>query len=185
VNNQRSIFASGLAAATLILTGMLAGVLGAMPTTVLTQDKSWKVAATAFVPESWSFFTKDPDSAALMALRPDATDISQENRLDPLPQSLAINGFGISRTQRSYDTEKALYAGKVSDWVDCGGMSNAQCITAAEETPAQRLEAAKGAPKLCGEWLLAQAHVVPYAYREMTSYESKADKAAKVTVKCS
>ncbi len=180
----RIVALSGVAMATTIIATLLVGVLGAMPTTVLSRDKTWKVTTVAFVPESWSFFTKEPDSTALIALHPTAEGLDQDDRLDPLPQSLAANGFGISRMQRSYDTEKALYAGKIQNWIDCGGMTNSECVSAAKAGEAQVLDSAKGAPNLCGQWLLVQVHVVPYAYREVTPYERKADKAAKVSVRC-
>jgi len=175
---------SGVAMATIIVTAFFAGVLGAMPATVLSQDRTSKVTTVAFVPESWSFFTKEPDPTALIALVSTADGLEQKDRLEPLPQSLASNGFGISCTQRSYDTEKALYAGKVQNWIDCGGMTNSECVSAAKAGEAQALDSAKGAPNLCGQWLLVQVHVVPYASREVTPYERQAYKAAKVSVRC-
>lgn len=186
VKNRWVTAISGLITLATLVMAFLVGVLGAMPTTVLTQDKTWKVYSTAFIPEAWSFFTKDPDSSSLIALRLNAAHgISQSARLDSLPQSLNTNGWGISRIQRSFDTEKALYAGKISVWTTCGGMTNEECIGVAKGMDSQQVDGAKGSPNLCGTWLLAEAHVVPYAFRNVTPYELKVDNIVKVNITCS
>ncbi|MFJ4262150.1 SdpA family antimicrobial peptide system protein [Paenarthrobacter nicotinovorans] len=169
---------------TTVTMGIMVGIFGAMPTTVLSQDKPWKIITTAYLPESWAFFTKDPNATALIALQADANDIQQAMRRDSLPQSLPMNAFGLSRNQRAQDTEKALYAAKVNNWIDCGGMTNEECFQESRNEAAQTIDPAKGVPSLCGRFMLVQSQIVPYAYRESSAYESKAQKVALVEVKC-
>lgn len=181
---NRFVFATGLITISVITVALVVGIFGAMPTTVLSQDKPWKIWTTAFLPESWAFFTKDPGSVSLIALKSDASNLTQGMRIDSLPQSLAANAFGLSREQRAHDTEKALYAARIRTWTDCGGMSNDECIHESAREPAQSLDHAQGTPNLCGRFLLVQSELVPYAYRELSPYENKAQKIAQVEVKC-
>ncbi|MFJ4209773.1 SdpA family antimicrobial peptide system protein [Paenarthrobacter sp. NPDC089675] len=175
---------TGLGMLSLIVLAIVAGIFNAMPTTVLSNEKPWKVMTTAFLPESWAFFTKDPDSVALVAFKPEASDMRQDLRIDSLPQSLASNAFGVSRNQRARDTEKAVYAAKIQEWTDCGGMTNAECLQDVGGRTPEVLSPTQGSANLCGRLIILQTQVVPYAFREMTPYESKIQKAAMIEVQC-
>lgn len=176
----RSAAYSAAITTTFLVGVMLLGVFAAMPTTVLTQHWTGKARIGATVPESWQFFTRDPETVSYVLYR----DGEHAHRLDTLPQSSASNLFGLSRNQRSQDTEKAILASKASQWFTCGGMAPNECLRSSREEPAQKVPGLRRAPNFCGDALLAIQKPRPFVYRNLSSEEYSIDKVAHLRISC-
>lgn len=134
------------------------------------------------LPESWEFFTRDPQSPSLVLFRSDAT--TSFARADSLPQTRAENLLGLSRNQRSQDTKKVILADQVSAWIDCGGALPAECVLEAKEGPEILVRGAEWHPSFCGRFVIAETKTTPFNYRDLTSQESHLLKAAPIRIDC-
>ena len=162
-----------------------AGVLAAMPTTVITED--WgasRVAVNTVFPESWQFFTRDPTTASLVIY--DVDEATKGNLVveGTLPQTSASNSFGISRNQRSQDTEKAVLANEATSWVECGGMKAAECLKVASSTSSELVDAAERTKHFCGDLVIAEQTPVPFAFRNSTDERVQILKATRIETRC-
>jgi antimicrobial peptide system SdpA family protein len=158
-------------------------VVVALPKTVLTTqvDVGEKTRVGQVFPQGWSFFTRDPQSTALVLLSDEPDDAV---RVDGLPQTLPRNAFGLTRNQRSQDTEKAAYANDALEWVECGGMLADACLGLARDAAAERVAAVPGDPNFCGKFLLAAQKPVPFLFREHTEQDVLVERVAHVDVDC-
>ncbi|MDJ0376261.1 SdpA family antimicrobial peptide system protein [Cryobacterium sp. PH31-L1] len=161
-----------------------AGVFAAMPTTVLSEDWKSRAEVGTVFPESWEFFTRDPSSIALVVYDDTSARRGEILAEGTLPQTNIQNGLGLSRNQRSQDTEKAILASRTSDWVECGGMVSVDCLKAAAHESTQVVTPSKGSPNFCGSYVIAEQSPVPYAYRNVTNETIQVTKAAHIEISC-
>lgn len=162
-----------------------AGILAAMPTTVITED--WgasRAAISAVLPESWQFFTRDPTTASLVVYDVDEATKGRLVVEGTLPQTSASNLFGISRDQRSQDTEKAVLANESTSWVECGGMKAAECLAVASSTGSELVDAAERTQHFCGDHILAEQAPVPFAFRNSTDETVQVLRATRIEARC-
>lgn len=166
-------------------TALGAGVLAAMPTTVLTED--WGHSRTVIgtvLPESWQFFTRDPTTAALVMYDVDAAQSGRFMTRGTLPQTSPDNAYGLTRNQRAQDTEKAVLATASSSWVDCGGMRANECLIEAAEQEPEQVAGTERAPFFCGDFLLVEQSPVPYPYRDSTDETVQVLRATRIETSC-
>ncbi|MEV8017521.1 SdpA family antimicrobial peptide system protein [Streptomyces sp. NPDC086554] len=181
VRRERRAFVTAAAALFAVLA---ASIYFAMPRNVTTQP--WmppvKTAFSAFVPQGWAFFTKDPQSEQFGAYRPRGGGARPEN-LSLTPQGKAENLFGLSRRQRAQGPEEALLASKVRHWETCQG-SNDDCLRAAAVRPATAVTNPSPLPSLCGDVIVTNQRPVPWAYRELLPETSRVTRAAHLRIRC-
>lgn len=170
------------ASAGLLVAAFAAGVCASMPSTVLTPDWRGRHFLGMVLPESWEFFTRDPQSPSLILLHGDGA--ASFDRVDSLPQTRPENLLGLSRNQRSQDTEKVILADQVSAWTDCGGALPTACVREAKAGPEVRVRGAQRHPSFCGQYVIAEQRTTPFNYRDLTSQESQLTKAAFVRIDC-
>ncbi|MFK4068169.1 SdpA family antimicrobial peptide system protein [Streptomyces sp. NPDC029674] len=180
VRRERRAFGTAAAALFAVLA---ASIYFAMPRNVTTQ--SWmppvKTAFSAFVPQGWAFFTKDPQSEQFGAYRPRGG--APPENLSLTPQGKAENLFGLSRRQRAQGPEEALLASEVRHWETCRG-SNDDCLRAAAARPAAAVANPSPLPSLCGDVIVTSQRPVPWAYRELLSESSRVTRAAHLRIRC-
>ncbi|WP_160505963.1 SdpA family antimicrobial peptide system protein [Streptomyces sp. BA2] len=141
-----------------------------------------KTAFSAFVPQGWAFFTKDPQSEQFGAYRPRGGGARPEN-LSLTPQGRAENLFGLSRRQRAQGPEEALLASKVRHWQTCQG-SNDDCLRGAAARHATAVTNPSPLPSLCGDIIVTNQRAVPWANRELLSETSRVTRAAHLRIRC-
>ncbi|MEU4996198.1 SdpA family antimicrobial peptide system protein [Streptomyces sp. NPDC021622] len=181
VQRERRAFVTAAAALFAVLA---ASIYFAMPRNVTTQP--WmppvKTAFSAFVPQGWAFFTKDPQSEQFGAYRPHGGGARPQN-LSLTPQGKAENLFGLSRRQRAQGPEEALLASKVHHWETCEG-SNDDCLRTAAARPAAAVTNPSPVPSLCGDVIVTNQRPVPWAYRDLLSDTSRVTRAAHLRIRC-
>lgn len=156
----------------------------AMPRTVMHADRTeeFRPLVSGMIPQGWSFFTRDPQSAALVLY-----ELDERGGLSPagsLPQTSWANGGGISRDQRSQDTEKSLLAGSVGRWEDCAGEAPAVCSTRFSDGEAEQVVPLAKVPNFCGRYLLVVQSPRPFAFRNYGQAGAVAERAALLDVLC-
>lgn len=161
-----------------------AALLAALPTTVLDAHSTsgGRPAVSMFVPQGWSFFTRDPQTPSLVIY-----DVGPENqigRAETLPQARSENLGGLSRNQRSQDTEKSLLATSVTKWSTCDDGGFEACASGALALPAETVISGAKWPNFCGEHLLVLEAITPFAFRHATPAETRAQEMAYVDVEC-
>lgn len=161
-----SVWSTVITFAVLVLF-MLGGAFAAMPATVMTTDFPRKADLVALVPESWEFFTRDPKTPSLV-LQEIVKDEGTITEAGTLPQTRHENGFGLSRNQRSQDTEKAIIAAAVPNWVECGGMTTLQCLHVAREGSFVAVPGVSGDANFCGKFLLGTVETTRFNYRDIS-----------------
>jgi len=162
-----------------------AGVLAAMPTTVITEDWGASRALIGTVlPESWQFFTRDPTTPSLVVYDVDEGAKGHLAQEGTLPQTSASNMFGITRNQRSQDTEKAVLANESTAWVECGGMKASECLKATSSASPESIDAPKRTRHFCGDLILAEQAPVPFAFRNSTDETIHVLKATRIETRC-
>lgn len=160
-------------------------LFGSLPATVVTPHWDSKVTVQRIYPQSWAFFTRDPKSASVVVYLDAPTSDGNLQRADPLPQSLPSNGFGISRTQRAADTEKAIYSTDPNiKWTDCRGLNTAECFEASSEQEPVSLKQVKRGGELCGTLRIARTEPVHFPFRESSGEIYKINEMARVDVEC-
>lgn len=159
----------------------LASVLAALPATVVTSSWNERMQVRALLPQAWAFFTRDPQTPAIV-LYEVGTDLV---RADSLPQTEAANSFGISRSQRSQDTEKVFFVEAVTNWTECGAMIPRDCVAAAEEASTTVVVGVQRAPNFCGDYVVATRETTPFNYRHVSEIGYRLTQTAAVTVECS
>lgn len=153
-----------------------------MPKNVLTVGWEDQPYAKALLPQAWAFFTRDPKSESLILF--DDQSPSLDKRADSLPQTSSQNYFGLTRNQRSQDTEKALLSKETSNWTECGGMTTNECLEEAALASPARVSGANRSPNFCGDYILALVEPVRFNFRESTDETHVANKAAHIEVEC-
>lgn len=171
-----------LSALTILSLLFVGSVFIALPKTVVTThvDVRDKALMGQAVPQGWSFFTRDPQSTAVVLL-----DQSRKHlRVDSLPQTLPENAFGLTRNQRSQDTEKAAYSNEVLNWFECDGMMSQTCFDLASDEEAEEIKAVRGSANFCGAYLLVAQKPVPFLFRHSTSESTLVERVARVNIQC-
>ena len=161
-----------------------AALFAALPTTVL-DARSFsgdRPVISMLIPQGWSFFTRDPQSPSLVIY--DLGPGDQITRAGTLPQTRPENLGGLSRNQRSQDTEKSLLARSVTEWSTCEGEDFEACASRALILPADVVVSDATEPNFCGEHLLVLQAVTPFAFRHATSGEIQAEEMAHIDIEC-
>lgn len=158
----------------------LTSVLAALPATVITSSWDGRMQVRALLPQAWAFFTRDPQTPSIVLYAADGG----MDRADSLPQTEAANAFGISRSQRSQDTEKVFFVEAVTSWTQCGGMAPEDCVAAAASAPATTVDGVERSPNFCGEFVVATRETTPFNYRDVTDLDYRLTQAAAVIVEC-
>jgi antimicrobial peptide system SdpA family protein len=161
-----------------------AALFTALPTTVLDARSAsgGRPVISTLIPQGWSFFTRDPQSPSLVIY--DVGPGGQIIRAGTLPQTRPENLGGLSRNQRSQDTEKSLLARSVTEWSTCDGEGFEACASRVLALPADVVVSDATEPNFCGEYLLVLQAVTPFAFRHATSGEIQAEEMAHVDVEC-
>lgn len=161
-----------------------AALCAALPTTVLdtTPVDNSRPAISGVIPQGWSFFTRDPQLASLVIYTIDPGE--RIARAGTLPQARPENLGGLSRNQRSQDTEKALIASSITEWSECDGRKLEECAAEALRLPAEVVVLDATNPHFCGEHLLVLQAVVPFAFRHATSAEIQVEQMVLVDIAC-
>ncbi len=180
-SRELTALASAALAAVVLAVPLLAGVLASLPATVLTESWPSKSVVQASVPESWEFFTRDPKQAGLTMFSQTTRDTFQV--AGTLPQTRPENLFGLSRNQRSQDTEKAILADAVTKWTKCSSTSAGACLTAAHSAPAQKVKPATPS-NFCGDYVLASQATTHFVYRDLEPTGFSIDAAAHIEIEC-
>jgi antimicrobial peptide system SdpA family protein len=156
-----------------------------LPTNVLELPFEGSLArpANALLPQGWAFFTKSPRDPILTAYEFDAR--GRAYRIPEITASDVRNLFGVNRRGRAIGTELALLLDLVppDQWVECGSTSG-DCVAGVRVGDPPRVASPVPGPRLCGEVVLAEESVVPYAYRELVDQRLRVDRAAHLFVEC-
>lgn len=160
---------------------LMVSVVAALPATVVTSSWAQRTQVRVVLPQSWAFFTRDPQTPSLVLYR---SGRGRAERADTLPQTSLANGLGLSRSQRSQDTEKAILASEVTDWVDCSALDAVDCLTRVGTHAAQEVSGVRRDPNFCGTYVLALRQTTPFNYRRASRLEAQPTRAAKIAVRC-
>ncbi len=118
------------------------------------------------MPQSWSFFTKAPDSPELTAyfVREGGAFVESASEF---PNSRADNLFGFARDHRSQGPEMALLSFVDTSWQECSALTVSEDCLVVAMTELQPTVAKNTSPDptLCGEILLSETRPVPWTYR--------------------
>jgi antimicrobial peptide system SdpA family protein len=167
--------------AALVAVALLCSLVAAYPANVLVSkaDSSVLKVVAGIIPQGWAFFTKDPQSAEIVAYRPGADGLTS---LQATPQTRVENWWGLTRTQRAQGPEIAALSNKAK-WRSCvDGEPTAQCVDRA----AQYVKVTNGAPHptLCGKVVLVQEKPVEWSFRTFVKDTHTAVRTANVAVEC-
>ncbi|MGV0111795.1 SdpA family antimicrobial peptide system protein [Arthrobacter sp. CP30] len=118
------------------------------------------------MPQSWSFFTKPPDSPELTAYVVQSADQTLANASE-FPNSRPENLFGFARDHRSQGPEMALLSFSDAEWLECADLvATDDCLVEAfESLPVTPVANSSPDPTICGEVLLVETAPVPWTYR--------------------
>jgi antimicrobial peptide system SdpA family protein len=137
----------------------------------------------AVVPQGWAFFTKSPRDPILSAYEYD--EHGQAYRIPELTNADYRNLFGVNRRGRAIGTELAMLLDLIPPerWVDCQP-GDGGCLSRLRAGPPHRVVTPVPGPRLCGEVVLAEELVVPYAYRDLVEETLLVNRAAYLVVEC-
>lgn len=111
------------------------------------------------LPEGWSFFTKSPREAFVVAFDEDGSE------LGPGPNAQPRWAFGLNRASRlgGVDVDRIIEKLDRDAWRPCDIATNVSACSADLEP--QRVRIKDDAPSLCGDITLAREEPVPWAFR--------------------
>lgn len=182
---MRHSFAVGLGVG-IVSIGSIWGValFAALPTTVLDArgTSGGRSVVSTLVPQGWSFFTRDPQTPSLVIY--EVGPGSQFTTAGTLPQTRGENLGGLSRSQRSEDTEKSLIAMSIREWTACDHESFERCAEKALLLPAEKPTPDATVPNFCGEHLLVLQSVTPFAFRHASAAEIQAEQMVRIDIDC-
>lgn len=127
------------------------------------------------VPEGWSFFTKSPRGAFVVAYDEHGVEVGTA------PNAQPRWAFGLNRASRlgAIDVDRIIERLNRDAWRPCStGASVLACGAGLER---QRVRITNDAQILCGDVTLARQEPVPWAFR---GTEAPFEKVAKVEVRC-
>lgn len=131
-------------------------------------------------PQGWAFFTRNPREELTYYYR------FQEDKavLQPYHNSQAANLFGIRRTARLESMELATLASsvKAEEWVACE--SGIRANDTLNLLPKIVVQNHFNQPKICGDILIEQKELVPWAWSKETQHDEVPSKIAKLLVIC-
>ncbi|WP_222711094.1 SdpA family antimicrobial peptide system protein [Quadrisphaera setariae] len=163
---------------------LLLSVFFTLPSNVLSSRDggTWRSVFATIAPQNWSFFTRDPESAEIVAYQGEVT-AKEPQSLMKTPQAKASNFFGITRTQRAQGVEIGLLSSEVTSWADCTDRA-AICLKAASQQKVEQAENTSPAPTLCGNIILTQQRVTPWSYRNLYPDALRIEKVEHLQVRC-
>jgi len=127
------------------------------------------------LPEGWSFFTKSPRDAFVVAYNDDGDEVGTA------PNAQPRWAFGLNRASRlgGIDVDRVMQHLDRDAWHRCDvGMSVLGC---SEEVRARHVRITEDMHSLCGEITLARTKPTPWAFR---GTKSPIEKVAVVRVQC-
>lgn len=160
-----SIF-TGIISLSLLSTFLLAGVFYSLPSNVVSQkdESKSRVFFSRFLPESWGFFTKPPNS-------PEYAVYSVKNDLVKselaFPHSKPSNWYGFLRKHRAQGPEVALLTNQTGkeQWIDCRSVDE-DCVLEASRTNPVVVKNDFSVKSLCGQLIIAETVPVEWSYRD-------------------
>lgn len=127
------------------------------------------------LPEGWSFFTKSPRGAFVVAYDTDGDEVGTA------PNAVPQWAFGLNRASRlgGIDVERVMQKLGRDAWNRCEiGMSLATCR---DNLPPKSVRITDRSHALCGELTLARKKPTPWAFR---GTDAPIDEIAAVQVRC-
>lgn len=176
---------AAFAVSLIVIFGLLAtALLFSFPSNIFVgrTHASLKNGFNIIASESFPFFTRNPetDFAGVYSISPDG----KISNLLITPQAKPRNGFGFSRRQRAQGPELAfLTKDPKLDWRKCQG-SALDCVRRGTERRAVKISNDSPVPSICGNVFLTIEKPVPWSYREFVDYNSRVQKIAYASVRC-
>jgi antimicrobial peptide system SdpA family protein len=111
------------------------------------------------LPEGWSFFTKSPREAFVVAFDEDGLE------LGTAPNAQPRWAFGLNRTSRlgGIDVDRVIEKLDRDAWRPCHGAATVSACSA--DLKPQRVRIKDATQSLCGNVILARKEPVPWAFR--------------------
>jgi antimicrobial peptide system SdpA family protein len=152
----------------------------AMPYNVVRLPQEGAVQPLMWMPQGWSFFTRDAREARLTVLRQTSSGWISALRS---PHAQPSNLFGFNRTSRAEGTESAQFVTMlpVSAWSACDS-TVVSCL--ATYTSSVQLKSPVPVPLLCGKLALVSQAPVPWAWLSLGSRVQMPSKVARVDIQC-
>jgi antimicrobial peptide system SdpA family protein len=177
-----------LALGVLAAAGLLASyaVHASMPTNPirLPFERALAPIFVALAPESWKFFTRDPQEARYWVYVRRAQRWESANLG---PNGRASNWFGASRVGRAQGLELGIILEESGDpetfWTTCDAAERSACLDRAETVP-YTLTSSSPAPTLCGEIGLVHQQFLPWAWAKHPERNRMPMRVLKVRVTC-
>lgn len=164
---------------------LLVALFYALPSNLISSRSEPSAARSFFVenvPESWAYFTKDPQGEELVPYA--VTNDGEIENISTTPQNKTSNLLGLSRNQRAQGPEMALVRNTVprDGWSECSG-SDEYCFGNYDGTFHRVLNSAIS-PTICGNIILAVMKPTPWAYRDLVDYTNVVTSFAPLDVDC-
>ena len=158
---------------------LLAVTVGASwPTNVLEDGIAGRATKANFqvtMPQGWAFFTRSPEDPSLVPY-------AHGQRVDTLPQSSAVNLFGLSRNQRAQGTELALIANQVPKFTLCDDYLS-ECLAQPTGTIYKFTNPTR-TPFFCGTVRIVLQTPVKWSFRTQTPETVRVTEFADVDLSC-
>jgi antimicrobial peptide system SdpA family protein len=140
-----------------------------------------QVQTQRWLPQGWSFFTRDPTEERLLVYHRDADGRWSSPLLTP--HGRPDNAFGMNRASRAQGVEVGQLYERVhkSAFTPCTG-GIAACLEAL--APAKRLENAMPRKTLCGSIALVKQRPLPWAWNAWKHKSRMPARAARLEVQC-
>ena len=183
-NEKRADRSAGILLAALFGTTMVVGayaVESSMEYNPLTTRGEVTSASRLFLPESWKFFTRNPqeDQFAVYTRGSDGT----WNPALSLPNVQAANLFGLNRFGRGQGVEFALliHGAKKDGWSDCND-SPVACLERIKVSTHRRNNTPN--PSICGDVGVVLQPPVPWAWARWRDQIAMPSRVIRLEVRC-
>lgn len=132
------------------------------------ESHSNKVLLKSFLPEGFSFFTRDPREPRLFIYNIESDSLKLIN----LPNGSPQNMFGIFKTARAQNLEAGylLSVIKEESWMKCDEGQGLQC-SKNDKVPYIQIRNLYDSPLLCGKIMLVVRKPVPWAWSKNVAEE--------------
>lgn len=143
-----------------------------IPDTPVSLPFSESIDTKLFMPEGWSFFTRNPREKSIRLYK----QADSKEWVEAIPRNADItNWFGLKRTSRSKGLEYGRLLSQLDRrmvfWNNYNGSLNG-CLSAVADTlKAVNAENDMPNPAICGEILLVRSEPIPWAWRNAKNIE--------------
>ena len=153
-----------------------------LPYSPISPSPVTKLIVRSFLPEGWSFFTRNPREAQLHFFKYENTHLSPYQNF---PNSNPTNYFGMSRKSRAQGVEFAYLTQDISpeNWKDCTRKELLNKVLT-DSIPWIDVQSPYAPSLLCGEIVVMEEEYVPWAWSQSSKEIDMPAKFIKLNISC-